>query len=58
MGAYNSGLKVKNKLLTQIGPRLGLVAGFYNESLTRDLVMRKSMRPALYIDVDVDLYSS
>ena len=36
--------------------RVQLVPGFYNESLTNDLA--KKMRPALYVDVDCDLYSS
>ena len=38
------------------GTRVSLVPGFYNTSLTRELAHR--MRPALYVDVDVDLYSS
>lgn len=36
--------------------RVRLVHGFYNESLTSKLA--KKMRPALYVDVDCDLYSS
>ena len=36
--------------------RVKLVSGFFNESLTPQLA--REMKPALYIDVDVDLYSS
>ena len=37
-------------------PGVTLVPGFFNESLTRELP--RGMRPAMYIDVDVDLYRS
>ena len=34
------------------------VRGFFNESLTTELLARHRFQPALIIDVDVDLYSS
>ena len=37
-------------------PRVRFVSGFFNESLTPQLA--RTMRPALYIDCDADLYSS
>ena len=33
-----------------------LVPGFFNESLTPDLASRLDMRPAIYVDIDVDIY--
>ena len=38
--------------------RVKWVAGFYNESLTAGLAAARGMRPALYVDVDVDIYVS
>ena len=41
------------------GPaRLGVVRGYFNESLRRGLAAAHGMRPARYVDIDVDLYSS
>lgn len=38
------------------GKKLKFVAGFYNESLHRGLARELGMRPARYVDVDVDQY--
>ena len=38
--------------------RCEFVRGFFNESLTPTLAARRGMRPALYVDIDADLYSS
>lgn len=38
--------------------RLTLIPGFYNESLTRGLARELGMRPAVYVDIDADLYVS
>ena len=38
--------------------RVELIKGFFNESLTPTIAARLGMRPALYVDVDADLYSS
>lgn len=38
--------------------RVRWVKGFYNESLTRDLARQRGMRPASYVDIDADLYTS
>ena len=35
-----------------------MVAGFYDRSLTAELATTRGMRPALYVDIDCDLYSS
>lgn len=39
-------------------PRVQLVRGYYDRSLTPHLARARGMRKALYVDVDVDLYSS
>ena len=39
-------------------PRVHLVPGFFNESLTSELVATRGMRPALYVDIDTDIYIS
>eukprot|EP00747_Dinoflagellata_sp_TGD_P108676 gnl/TRDRNA2_/TRDRNA2_170484_c4_seq2.p1 gnl/TRDRNA2_/TRDRNA2_170484_c4~~gnl/TRDRNA2_/TRDRNA2_170484_c4_seq2.p1 ORF type:complete len:228 (-),score=23.38 gnl/TRDRNA2_/TRDRNA2_170484_c4_seq2:96-779(-) len=36
----------------------GFVVGFYNESLTPTLASQRGMKPALYVDIDCDLYDS
>ena len=38
--------------------RVGWVKGFFNESLTPLLASERQMRPALYVEIDCDLYSS
>ena len=38
--------------------RVSLVPGFYNESLTPTLKAERKMRPALYVEIDCDLYIS
>merc|ERR1711920_179701 len=40
------------------GHAIEFVAGFYGDSLTRTLAVDRGMRPAMYIDIDCDLYSS
>ena len=37
---------------------VNLIAGFFNETLTAALPAQRGMRPAVYVDVDVDLYMS
>ncbi|CAE7820071.1 unnamed protein product [Symbiodinium sp. CCMP2456] len=39
-------------------PRANFIRGFYNESLTAATFRLLPFRPALYVDIDVDLYSS
>lgn len=36
--------------------RTTLIPGFLNESLTPELAERLGMRPAIYVDIDVDIY--
>jgi hypothetical protein len=38
--------------------RVGFVRGFYNMSLTRTLAADEHMRPALFVEIDCDLYIS
>lgn len=38
--------------------RVNLVRGFYNESLTRTIAIERQMRPALFVEIDCDLYVS
>ena len=38
--------------------RVSLVRGFYNESLTDTLAKERRMRPALFVEIDCDLYVS
>ena len=38
------------------GKKVGFVQGFFNESLLPGLVQKRKMRPALYVDIDVDQY--
>lgn len=38
--------------------RVDFVAGYYNQSLTSTLRQTRDMRPALYVDIDCDLYIS
>jgi hypothetical protein len=35
-----------------------LIAGFFSESLTKELITTKGLRKASFIDIDVDLYQS
>ena len=52
---------MKQQLLAEGLPRaerVHFVEGFYNVSLTRTLADERDMRPALYVDLDVDLYTS
>ena len=49
----------RQMLRTALGQRVDFVEGFYNESLADDgLVKARGMRPALYVDIDCDLYES
>jgi hypothetical protein len=38
--------------------KLRLIDGFFEESLNDDLIMREGLKPASFIDVDVDLHKS
>ena len=60
-GAYTFG-EVRDKILEYLGPKYAketrLVKGFFSDSLTPTLKAERGMKPALLIDVDVDLYVS
>ena len=52
-------LVIVDKVSRRIGdPRLEFVRGFFNESLTAATFRLLPFRPARYVDIDVDLYSS
>ena len=56
-GAYSS--DPRRNLIRQLGPAVGFIAGFYNESLRDDgIVSFHGLEPARYVDIDVDLYGS
>ena len=38
--------------------RVRWIRGFFNKSLTNSLARQQDMRPALFVDIDCDLYSS
>jgi len=40
------------------GTVLELIPGYFSDSLTDDIVEKYDMRPACYVDLDADLYSS
>lgn len=40
------------------GAVLELIPGYFSDSLTDDIVEKYDMRPACYVDLDADLYSS
>jgi len=44
--------------LRRYGSDMAFVPGFYGKSLTAGLAAERRMRPAMYIDIDCDLYSS
>ena len=49
----------RQALTAELGKdRVDFVAGFYDRSLTPGLARARNMRPALYVDVDCDLYES
>ena len=55
-GTYNSG-DIRDNLTKDLGgpKHAAFVKGFFNVSLTHELVQKLGMRPAAYIDIDSDL---
>lgn len=53
-------VKCIGKLLRQYpnGEKVEIVKGFYDQTLTPALVTRLNLKPALFIDIDADLYIS
>ena len=53
---------MRGKILEHMGPKYAddtkLIKGFFSDSLTPTLKAEHGMKPALLIDVDVDLYIS
>ena len=60
-GVYTFG-EVEKKILDYLGPVFAkdtqLIKGFFSNSLTPTLKSERGMKPALIVDVDVDLYIS
>jgi hypothetical protein len=58
-GSFNAG-DIRQKLLPKLGgpSKVKFVKGFYNETLTPELVKENKMMPAAYVDIDADLYVS
>ena len=51
--------QLERRLVEYVGePRVRLIRGYFNESCTPALVRQNSLRPALFVDMDVDLYIS
>jgi hypothetical protein len=58
LGVWSAG-KLEAKLKKMISdPRVEFVTGWYNESLTSTVAAERNMRPALFVEVDCDLYIS
>lgn len=49
---------IGSKFSKSAGKTIDLIRGFYCDSLTDELVIEKGMKPALFVDMDVDLYIS
>lgn len=49
---------IKTNFTNRSGYQIELIKGFYSESLTDDLVKEKNMKPACFVDMDVDIYIS
>ncbi len=52
--------KLEEKILRYINAThpVEMIPGFFNQSLTSGLANARGMRPALFVDIDCDLYSS
>ena len=46
------------RVASRVSNATTLIPGFFNESLTPKLAAASGMRPATYVDIDADLYSS
>ena len=49
---------IKKSFNDRSGYDIDLIKGFYSDSLTDELVKEKNMKPAAFVDMDVDLYIS
>jgi hypothetical protein len=67
-GAYNAadvlgvhslvGIQAKLEQFIASTRPVGWIAGYYDQSLTTTLSSQRCMRPAMYVDIDCDIYSS
>lgn len=57
--SFSSWAAQEQRILQNINfSRTTLVKGFYNESLTQELLSRYEMKPAWWVNIDCDIYSS
>ena len=49
---------MKENFNERCGYNIDMIKGFYSDSLTDDLVIEKKMKPASFVDMDVDIYIS
>lgn len=49
---------IKNNFNERSGYHIDMIKGFFSESLTDELVKEKNMKPACFVDMDVDIYIS
>lgn len=54
----NDALETTKEFFKQMNFFPSLVEGFYEDILNKELVEKLQLKPALYVDVDVDLYKS
>lgn len=50
--------KISASFTERCGYSIGMIKGFYCNSLTDELVKEKNMQPACFVDMDVDIYVS
>jgi hypothetical protein len=55
-GDFVEGIKANFK--NRSGYDIDMIKGFYSDSLTDELVIEKGMKPASFVDMDVDIYIS
>ena len=48
----------KRRIYSKLKNNVVLISGFFNNVLNEDLVKKYNMKPANYIDIDVNIYSS
>lgn len=57
-GHYAATVRARDMVVRLGADKTGFVAGFFNRTLTPSLRAARGMRPAFYLDVDADLYTS
>ncbi len=51
---------IKNKIINFINYpfKINLIDGYFKDTMNKDIIKKYNMKPALYIDMDCDIYSS